>query len=56
MRGELLDLVAVAHVVVAKDVAVVPEFLDDGGGVHLWRFSSMPLSMASSSALARSGS
>ena len=32
--GELLDVIAVAHAVVAKDVAVVPEFLDDGGGIH----------------------
>ncbi len=29
--GELLDLVAVAHAVVAQHVAVVPELLDDGG-------------------------
>jgi hypothetical protein len=27
--GELLDVVAVAHAVVAQDVAVVPEFLDE---------------------------
>jgi hypothetical protein len=33
--GELLDVIAVAHAVVAQDVAVIPEFLDDGGGVHL---------------------
>jgi hypothetical protein len=30
--GELLDVVAVGHAVVAQDVAVVPEALDDGGG------------------------
>ena len=29
--GELLDLVAIAHAVVAQHVAVVPELLDDGG-------------------------
>ena len=28
-------MIAVAHPVVAEDVTVVPEFLDDGGGVHL---------------------
>jgi len=32
--GELLDVVAIAHPVVAQDVAVVPELLDDGRGVH----------------------
>ena len=32
--GELLDIVAVAHAVVAQDVAVIPEFLDDGGRIH----------------------
>ena len=32
--GELLDVVAVGHAVVAQDVAVVPEFLDDGGCIH----------------------
>ena len=32
--SELLDIVAVAHAVIAQDVAVVPEFLDQGGGVH----------------------
>jgi hypothetical protein len=32
--GELLNVVAVAHAIVAQDVAVGPEFLDDGGGVH----------------------
>ncbi len=30
--GELLDVVAVGHAVVAQDVAVVPQALDDGGG------------------------
>ena len=30
--GELFDVVAVRHAVVAQDVAVVPEALDDGGG------------------------
>ena len=29
--GELLDIIAVAHPIVAKNVTVVPEFLDDGG-------------------------
>ncbi len=32
--GELLDIIAVTHPVVAEDVTVVPEFLDDGGGGH----------------------
>jgi hypothetical protein len=32
--GELLDVVAIAHAVVAQDVAVVPEFLNDLGA-HL---------------------
>ena len=32
--GELFDVVAVRHTVVAQDVAVVPEFLDDGGCIH----------------------
>ena len=27
---QLLDVVAIAHPVVAEDVAVVPEFLNDG--------------------------
>ena len=33
---ELLDVVAIAHPVVAQDVAVAPEFLDDGRGIHGW--------------------
>ena len=37
--GELLDVVAIAHPVVAQDVAVVPELLDEGGGVHRDRSS-----------------
>ena len=38
--GQLLDVVAVRHAVVAQDVAVVPETLDDGGGLvgHDYRF------------------
>jgi hypothetical protein len=32
--GELLDVVAIAHPVVAQEVAVVPDLLDEGGGVH----------------------
>src|SRR3990170_2618010 len=36
LMRELLDVVAVGHGVVAQDVAVVPELLDDGGGVHLF--------------------
>ena len=31
---QLLNVVAVAHAVVAEDVAVVPEFLNDGGASH----------------------
>ncbi|MEA2594697.1 MAG: hypothetical protein QOF01_1166, partial [Thermomicrobiales bacterium] len=31
--GELLDVVAVGEAVVAADVAIVPEFLDDLSGV-----------------------
>ena len=30
--GELLDVVAIGHAVVAQDVAVVPKALNDGGG------------------------
>ena len=33
--GQLLDVVAVAHPVVAEDIAVVPEFLDDLITTHL---------------------
>ena len=54
--GELLNVIAVAHAVVAQDVAVVPEFPDDGGAIHLRRFSFSPSSMAASMARARSGS
>ena len=32
---QLLDAVAVAHPVVAEDVAVVPEFLDYGTSTHV---------------------
>jgi hypothetical protein len=32
--GELLDVVAIRHAVVAQHVAVVPEFLDDAVGTH----------------------
>lgn len=39
-EGELFDVVAVAHAVVAKDVAVVPEFLNDCGGGHVFLFDS----------------
>ena len=31
---QLLDVVAITHPVVAQDIAVVPEFLDDGGWAH----------------------
>src|SRR6266699_4552457 len=36
--GELLDVVTIRHAVVAQDVAVVPEFLDDvlRVGGHEW--------------------
>jgi hypothetical protein len=30
----LFDIVAIAHPVVAQDVAVVPELLDDSSGTH----------------------
>ena len=33
--GELFDVVAIAHALVAQDVAVVPELLDEGGSVHM---------------------
>jgi transcriptional regulator with XRE-family HTH domain len=33
-RPELLQVVAIAHPVVAQGVAEVPDFLDQGGGVH----------------------
>ena len=32
--GELLDVIAVAHPVIAEDVTVVPEFLDDVLRIH----------------------
>jgi hypothetical protein len=32
--GELLQVVAITHAVVAQGVAEVPDFLDEGGGVH----------------------
>ena len=32
--GELFDVVAVAHAVVAQDVAEIPEFADNCGGGH----------------------
>ena len=32
--SELLQVVAIAHTVVAQGVAKVPDFLDEGGGVH----------------------
>ncbi len=32
--GELLQIVAIAHAVVAQGVAETPDFLDEGGGVH----------------------
>jgi hypothetical protein len=32
--GELLQVVAVAHAVIAQGVAEVPDFVDDGGGGH----------------------
>src|SRR4030067_459861 len=35
MRRSGLDVVAIAHAVVTQDVAVVPEFLDDGGCIHI---------------------
>ena len=38
---ELLDIITVAHAVVTKDVAVVPELLNDTCGVHSV-FSSIP--------------
>jgi hypothetical protein len=40
--GELLYVVAIGHAVVAQDIAVVPEALNDcggGGSSHGWRFS-----------------
>jgi hypothetical protein len=33
-QGQLLDIVAIAHSVVAEDVAEFPEFLDDRSGTH----------------------
>jgi hypothetical protein len=32
--GELLQVVAVAHAIIAQGVAEVPDFVDDGGGGH----------------------
>ena len=34
--GDLFDIIAIAHPVVAQDVAVVPEFLYDCGRGHVW--------------------
>ena len=36
--GELLDVIAIGEAVIAEDVAVVPEFVDEGGGIvcHGW--------------------
>ena len=31
---QLLDIVTIAHPVVPEDVAVAPEFLNDGGASH----------------------
>jgi len=42
-KRELLDLVAVGQPVIAQDVAVVPELLDEGGGL-LMVFESNPFS------------
>ena len=36
-EGQLLDVVAIRQTVIAQDAAVVPELLDEGGGVgHKW--------------------
>ena len=32
--SELLQVVAIAHAIVFEGVAKVPDFLDEGGGVH----------------------
>ena len=33
-KGQLLQIIAVAHAVVAQRMAEIPDFLDQGGGVH----------------------
>ena len=35
---KLFDVVAIRHAVVVQNVAVVPEFLDDCGGIHVSLF------------------
>ena len=32
--GKLLDIVAIARPVVSEDAAVIPDSLDEGGGIH----------------------
>ena len=32
--GELLDVIAIAHAVIAQSIAIVPEFLNQRGSVH----------------------
>ena len=32
--GQLFEVIAIAHAVIAQGVAEVPDFLDEGGGVH----------------------
>jgi len=34
---QLFDVVSAAHPVVAEDITVVPEFVDDGRGAHAVR-------------------
>ena len=52
---ELLNAVAIAHAIVAQDVALVTGFLDDGGGVHGVGFKLRPAENAASRFLALSG-
>jgi three-Cys-motif partner protein len=35
--GQLFQIIAIAHAVIAQGVAEVPDFLDEGGGVHMRR-------------------
>jgi hypothetical protein len=43
--GELIDLIAVGHAVIAQHVAVSPQALNDGGGLVFLGTASTPNSL-----------